>query len=119
MIYRMLARLNTAAHIAYIVFVLLGAFLVLRWPALLPLHIAAVGWAICTLVFDFGCPLTPMEKTFLRKSGIEPYQEGFLQHYVFRTTQSPEAARRSYAILGASVFALNVVLYTAMAAIRG
>jgi len=114
----MLARLNTAAHVAYIVFVLAGAFFVLRWPGLLFLHVAAVTWAMGTLLFDFGCPLTPLEKKFLTKGGVEPYQDGFLQHYVFRPGTSRQAARRSHIRLGLSIFALNAALYSVIAIAR-
>ncbi|HEX2723891.1 MAG TPA: DUF2784 domain-containing protein, partial [Gemmatimonadaceae bacterium] len=85
MTWRMLARLVAALHTGYVVFVVLGSLLVLLWPSFLWIHLSAVTWAAATMFFDLGCPLTPWEKTFWRRGGREPYEEGFLQHHVLRT----------------------------------
>lgn len=111
MIYRALARVVAAVHMAFMVFVLVGSFLVLRWPSLLWVHLLAVVWAAATLTFDLGCPLTPWEKSLLRQSGREPYAEGFLQHHVLRRLVSSEHSRRTHIVLGVGVLALNVVVY--------
>ena len=113
MIHRLLARLVLAAHVAYVAFVLFGSFLVFRWPSMVYLHLAAVVWAFATLAFDLGCPLTPWEKTLLRRGGIEPYPEGFLQHHVLRTRFAPEDSRRNHTIVGLVVLALNAAVYSA------
>ena len=106
MIHRLLARLILAVHVAYVAFVLFGSFLVFRWPAM-------VVWAFATLAFDLGCPLTPWEKTLLRRGGIEPYPEGFLQHHILRTSFAPEDSRRNHTIVGLVVLALNAAVYSA------
>ena len=107
----MLARAVAAAHVGYVVFVVLGGLLVLFWPWLLWVHLAAVAWAGATMLFDLGCPLTPWEKIFWRRGGREPYEEGFLQHHVLRTRFDPAKSRRNHTLLGAFVLALNGVLY--------
>ena len=108
----MLARAVAAAHTGYVAFVVLGSLLVLLWPPLLWVHIAAVTWAVLTMLFDFGCPLTPWEKRFWRLGHVEPYEEGFLQHHVLRTRFDPANARRNHVVLGAVVLMLNVVIYS-------
>ena len=112
MIWRSLARLTAAAHTAYVAFVVLGSVLVLIWPRLLWIHIAAVIWAGLTLMFDLGCPLTPWEKLFWRKGGVEPYEEGFLQHHVLRFRFKPGNERRNHALLGAAAVVFNAVVYS-------
>ncbi|MDB4892418.1 MAG: hypothetical protein JWL61_4273 [Gemmatimonadetes bacterium] len=111
MTYRALARAVAALHVAFVLFVVLGSLLVLRWPGLLWLHLLAVLWAAATLAFDLGCPLTPLEKSFWRQGGREPYPEGFLQHHVLRTLASPEHSRRNHVAIGVGVLVLNVVVY--------
>lgn len=111
MIYRSLARAVAAMHVAFVLFVVLGSFLVLRWPALLWWHLVAVVWATATLAFDLGCPLTPWEKSFWRRGGREPYAEGFLQHHILRTLASPEHSRRNHIAIGVGVLVLNFVVY--------
>jgi uncharacterized protein DUF2784 len=111
MIYRALARVVAALHLLFVVFVVLGSLLVLRWPGLLWLHLLGVVWATATLAFDLGCPLTPWEKSFWRRGGREPYPEGFLQHHVLRTATSAEHSRRNHIAIGVGVLVLNVVVY--------
>ena len=112
MTWRALARTVAALHIAYVVFVVLGSLLVLIWPGLLWIHLAAVVWAGLTLMFDFGCPLTPWEKQFWLRGGVEPYPEGFLQHHVLRARFKPGTERRIHAILGAAAMVLNAIIYS-------
>jgi hypothetical protein len=111
MIHRAFARLIVLAHSAYVAFVVFGSVLVLRWPSLLWLHVAAVLWAAATLAFDLGCPLTPWEKTRWRLGGVEPYPEGFLQHHVLRARFVAEHSRASHTVAGLLVLALNIVVY--------
>jgi hypothetical protein len=112
MIHRALARLFVLAHGAYVAFVVFGSLLVLRWPSLMLIHVAAVLWAAATLAFDLGCPLTPWEKTQWRLGGVEPYPEGFLQHHVLRARFVAEHSRASHTIAGLLVLALNAVIYS-------
>ena len=107
----MLARAVAAAHTGYVAFVVLGGLLVLLWPSLLWVHVAAVVWSFLTLSFDLGCPLTPWEKRFWRLGGVEPYEEGFLQHHVLRMRFDPENSRRNYIMLGVFVLVLNIIVY--------
>ena len=111
MSWRLLARTVAAVHVAYVVFVVLGSLLVLAWPKLIWVHLLAVVWSGLTLIFDLGCPLTPWEKRFWRRGGIEPYEEGFLQHHVLRMRFDPAHSRRNHIILGAAAIALNAIIY--------
>jgi hypothetical protein len=118
MMYRALARVVAALHVAFVLFVMLGSLLVLRWPALLWLHLLSVVWAATTLAFDLGCPLTPWEKSLWRRGGRAPYSEGFLQHHVLRTLASPEHSRRNHIAIGVGVLVLNVTVYLIVIASR-
>lgn len=111
LIWRLLARASAAVHIAYVLFVVLGSLLVLRRPGLIWIHLLAVAWAVATLSFDLGCALTPLEKTFWRRGGREPYPEGFLQHHVLRYRFPPEKSRQYHLALGAGVLLLNAAVY--------
>jgi Protein of Unknown function (DUF2784) len=111
-IHRALARFVIAIHAAYVAFVVFGSLLVIHWPALIWIHLAAVAWAVATLVLDFGCPLTPWEKGLWKLGGIEPYPEGFLQHHILRARYPAEHTRRNHAVLGVLVLALNVAIYS-------
>jgi hypothetical protein len=108
---RVLARLVVVIHVGYVLFVVFGSLLALRWQALIWVHIAAVVWAFLTLVFDVGCPLTPWEKALWKRGGIEPYSEGFLQHHILRTGFTAEHSRGAHIVLGALALILNLTVY--------
>ncbi len=42
--YLLLADLVLLVHLLFVLFVLLGGFLVIRWPRLIWLHIPALAW---------------------------------------------------------------------------
>ena len=119
-LYRALARAVSGLHLVFALFVMLGGVLVLRWSSLLWVHVFAVLWAAATTIMDLGCPLTPWEKTAWRRGGREPYDEGFLQHYVMRrSTSSREESRRQHIALGIGVVVFNVVVYVVRAMTMG
>lgn len=74
-------------------------------------HLAAVVWAFLTMAFDLGCPMTPWEKTAWIRGGRVPYERGFLQHYILRTTFSAEHERRNHVFAGIFVVVFNLVVY--------
>ncbi len=110
--WRMIARGVAAAHLAFSLFVVAGSLLVLRWPGLIWIHVAAIAWAVATMIFDLGCPLTPWEKQSWRRGGRVPYDEGFLQHHVLRWQFDPANSRRNHIILGVVVLAFNIGVYS-------
>lgn len=107
----MLARTIAGLHMAFAVFVVAGSLLVLLWPWLMWVHLAAVTWAIATMGFDLGCPLTPWEKQSWVRGGRVPYEEGFLQHHVLGSWFNPANSRRDHILLGITVLILNAVVY--------
>lgn len=111
MTWRILARAVAGLHVAYTLFVVLGVLLVLQWPRLMLVHLAAVAWAGLTLLFDLGCPLTPWEKTLWIRGGVEPYPEGFLQHHVLRTRFDASHEKRNHMILGGAAIVFNAIVY--------
>jgi hypothetical protein len=70
-------------HVAYLMFQMLGALLVLRHRRWLWVHPLAVAWGVGIVALQGGCPLTRAEKYLVARSGGTPYQGSFLDHYVF------------------------------------
>ncbi len=111
MIYRFLAVAVAILHIAYAAFVALGAFLVWWNPSLLWLHLACVAWACGTTIMDLGCPVTPLEKRLWLMGGREPYETGFINKYILRSTATGTKSHRTHVILGTVMGVWNIVLY--------
>ncbi len=82
MTYRLLADLVVVVHLAFLVFVALGAMLAWRWPRLVWVHVPVVVWAVAIVAIGFTCPLTPLEKLLRRRAGGETYDGGFVDHYL-------------------------------------
>jgi hypothetical protein len=80
--YRLLADLVVVVHLAFLVFVALGAILAWRWPRLVWVHVPVLMWAVAIVAIGFTCPLTPLEKLLRRRAGGETYDGGFVDHYL-------------------------------------
>src|SRR5205823_9541449 len=62
--WRALADLVVLAHFAFVLFVVLGGLLVLRWPVLAWVHLPAAIWGVWIEFRGWICPLTPLENRF-------------------------------------------------------
>lgn len=111
MISRLLADAVMLLHGLFILFVLVGAALVWRWPRLAWLHLPAVAWAAWITWTGWICPLTPLENTLRHAAGQEGYADGFIEHYLLGLIY-PEGLTRGVQV-GAGVFVavLNGALY--------
>ncbi|WP_420436489.1 DUF2784 domain-containing protein [Candidatus Poriferisodalis sp.] len=84
-----LARLVAASHLSYIVFLLVGGFMARRWPRLMKWHLGAIGAAGVVNLTGSDCPLTVWETWLLRRGGQEPYETGFVSHYLVEPVYPP------------------------------
>ena len=82
MVFEVLASVVMVVHLAFILFVAVGALLAWRWPRLVWLHVPAVTWGVGIIVIGYECPLTPLEKWLRRRAGGSGYEGGFVDRYV-------------------------------------
>ncbi|MFZ5623370.1 MAG: DUF2784 domain-containing protein [Gemmatimonadota bacterium] len=106
-----LANLLVLFHAAFVLFVVLGGLLVLRWPRLAWLHLPAAIWGAAIEFTGWICPLTPLENRFRRLAGEAGYSGGFIEHYVLPVLYPTGLTRSVQYVLGALVVLLNVVIY--------
>ena len=111
MVYRFLADAVLLAHLAFILFVVFGALLVLRWPRLLPLHLLAAAWGVGIEVLGAICPLTHAENRMRRLAGEAGYESGFIDHYLLPLIYPGEMTRGLQLGLAAGVLVINGLLY--------
>jgi hypothetical protein len=81
MVFDVMADAVVVVHVAFIVFVAVGALLAWRWRWLLWLHVPAVVWGVGIIVIGWECPLTPLEK-WLRRHDGQDYEGGFVDRYL-------------------------------------
>jgi hypothetical protein len=113
MLYRVLADVVVMTHLAFIVFAVLGGFLVFRWKRCAWIHVPAVAWAALITFAGWVCPLTPLENWLRERGGEIAYRSGFIDHYILPVIY-PDAdflTRRMQIILGLSLLFLNLGIY--------
>jgi hypothetical protein len=109
--YRILAELVVGLHLLFVVFVVAGGLLALRWRWLAWLHIPAAIWGALIEFAGWVCPLTPLEQTLRAAAGEAGYRGGFIEHYMLPVLYPSGLTRGIQVGLGVVVLALNLVIY--------
>src|SRR6266567_5572318 len=109
-VYSALAIFVLLLHALFILWVVFGALLTRSCPILRWLHIASLVWGILTELLPWPCPLTVLENWLEGKAGVEPYQGGFLLHYLDKLVY-PDISSTLLTIAGVIVCAVNLAFY--------
>ena len=109
-LYSALAVFVLFLHALFIVWIVFGAFVTRFCPALRWLHIASLVWGILTELLPWTCPLTVLENWLETKAGVQPYQGGFLLHYMDKLVY-PDISATVLTVAGVVVCVLNLALY--------
>lgn len=115
MSYSVLADLVLIVHLAFVVFVVVGAFLVLRWPRLAWLHVPAAIWGVFIEFSGRICPLTPLENSLRTRGGEAGYSGGFIDHYLTSLIYPDGLTRTAQFIIGTVLLVLNLLVYGLLA----
>jgi hypothetical protein len=107
----LLATLVVTLHLTFVVFVVLGGLLVLRWPWLAYAHLPAALWGAWIEFAGWVCPLTPLEQSLRLKAGEQGYSGSFIEHYVLPLLYPSALTRTIQVALGAVVIAVNLAIY--------
>ena len=109
--YGFLADLVMVLHFGFILLVVFGGFIALRWQRFALLHLPAVLWAIfLELKPGTLCPLTPLEQSLRLRAGESAYGGGFIEHYLEPIIYPAMSLHDQY-FLGIGLFVLTVVIY--------
>jgi hypothetical protein len=108
--YSALAVFVLFLHALFIVWVVFGAFVTRSRPVLRWVHITSLAWGILTELLPWPCPLTALENWFEGKAGVQPYQGGFLLHYMDRLVY-PDISATVLTVAGVFVCVLNLAWY--------
>lgn len=109
--YRLLADLIVIVHFAFMLFVVTGGVLALRWPKVAWVHVPAATWAALIEFFGWVCPLTPFEIALRHRGGEAAYTGGFIAHYLMSVLYPEGLTRAIQVALGVLVLTLNGVVY--------
>ena len=109
-VYSALAVFVLFLHALFIVWVVFGALVTRSRPMLRCLHIGSLIWGILTELLPWPCPLTVLENWAEAKAGVQPYQAGFLLHYLDKLVY-PGISATVLTFAGVLVCVLNLALY--------
>lgn len=111
MLYRIAADGLVLFHLLFILFVLFGGLLALKWRALIWAHLPAVAWGVTVEVLHLTCPLTQWENLMRQAAGQTGYGGGFIEHYVWPVIYPAGLTPSIQLALGSVVLAINVLVY--------
>jgi hypothetical protein len=111
--YRLLADALVVFHFGFVLFVLFGGCLVVRWRWVALLHLPAAFWGMYVEWSGRICPLTPLENYWRELGGGATYEGGFVDHYIMPVLYPADLTRDFQVTLGLLILLINLLLYTA------
>ena len=111
MIYRILADFTLVVHFAFILFVVLGGFLVAWRPRFAWLHLPTALWGALISLVGWTCPLTPLENHLRRLGGQAGYSDSFIERYLVSVIYPQGISQTGWTLLGVGVVAVNLIIY--------
>ena len=109
--YSFLADLVLMVHLAFVVFVLCGGLIVLRWRWIAWLHLPAAAWGAVVEFTGWICPLTPLENWLRLQGGVVGNEQDFMARYLLPILYPGDLTRDLQFLLGTAVVVLNTAVY--------
>ena len=106
-IFEIFATLILLLHFSFILFVIFGALLILRFKKIIYFHLPAVAWGAYIELSHSICPLTHLENYFLKKAGKDQYSIDFIENYVFKIIYPPALNYEIQTYLGVILIFVN------------
>jgi hypothetical protein len=106
-----LADLVVVGHALFVLFVVFGGVVVLRWRRLAWLHLPAAVWGVAIELGGWACPLTYLENRFRRLAGEAGYSGSFIEHYLEPVIYPLGLTEQSQIVLGLSALLVNLAIY--------
>jgi hypothetical protein len=99
-------------HGVFILFVVAGGLLALRWPLAAAVHLPCAAWG-AYIEFSGGiCPLTPLEQRLRAAAGEAGYSGGFIEHYLLPLIYPAGLTPTVQIVLGSAVIVINLAVYS-------
>ena len=109
--YELLADGVLLLHLGFILFVVLGGLLVLRWRWVAWAHLPVVCWGTLVEVMGWICPLTPLEIALRRAADSTVYDTTFIERYLMPIVYPSGLTREIQGVFGGLVVGINVGVY--------
>jgi len=111
MLLLLLADLVVILHLSFVLFVVFGGLLVLRWPRLAWVHLPAAAWGAAVEFAGWICPLTPLEQWLRVEGGGLGYGSDFIERYALPVLYPAGLTHNVQLVLGIVVVVINAAVY--------
>jgi len=111
MLLLLLADLVVILYLSFVLFVVFGGLLVLRWPRLAWVHLPAAAWGAAVEFAGWICPLTPLEQWLRVEGGGLGYGSDFIERYVLPVLYPAGLTHNVQLVLGIVVVVINAAVY--------
>ena len=88
-----------------------GGFLILRWPRTAWVQLPAALWGVLVEWSGWVCPLTPLENWLRAEGGAAGYAGGFVERYLLPVLYPASLTRGTQVLLGATALVVNLIAY--------
>lgn len=109
--YGLLADAVALVHLAFVVFVVAGGFLALRWPRAAWVHLPAAAWGAVVEFMGWVCPLTPLEFRLRALAGETGQQGDFVSRHLLPVLYPEGLTPALMKALGLLVVTVNALVY--------
>jgi hypothetical protein len=109
--FRIFADATVVIHLLFVVFVVFGGVLVLRWPRVAWAHLPSAAWGALIEFAGWICPLTPLENWLRLQGGSTTYTTSFVERYLLAVLYPASLSREIQWTLGGLVILVNVIVY--------
>jgi hypothetical protein len=116
--YRAAADGLVLLHLGFVLYVVAGGLLALRYRRAPWLHLPAAIWGAAIEIGGGVCPLTPLENRLRAAGGGGGYGGGFVEHYVLPLVYPAGLTRSTQIVLGSIVLLANLLVYGAVWRVR-
>lgn len=111
MLARIAADCVVGIHFLFIVFVMAGGVLAVKWRWVVFVHLPCAAWGALIEFSGWVCPLTPLEWRLRDLAGESGYTGGFIEHYILPVVYPPGLTRHVQIALGVAVLSINILVY--------
>ena len=109
--YGLLADAVLIIHLGFVLFVLLGGLLILKWRWMAWAHVPAVAWGVAIEFGGWICPLTPLENHLRERAGEAAYGGDFVARYLLPVMYPEGLTREAQIALGLAALLFNAAIY--------
>lgn len=104
-------ELVVLVHFGFIVWLVSGGFLVIKWWWLALLHLPALVWGVLLEWNGWVCPLTPLEKELRSERNMTVYDTGFIENYIIPVIYPEGLTREIQMTMAVGLVLVNIITY--------